>query len=37
MTLQAILSMILIVGFVVGGFAFFLRMAIQKEAAKKKR
>lgn len=34
MSSGAILSMILIVGFVLGGFLFFLRLAIKKERSK---
>lgn len=35
MSSGAILSMVLIVGFVLGGFLFFLRMAMKKERTKK--
>lgn len=31
MSLSALISMILILGIVIGGFAFFLRIAIKKE------
>lgn len=34
MTTGAIISMILIVGLVVGGFIFFLRLAMKKESGK---
>lgn len=36
MSFGAILSMLLIVGFVLGGFLFFLRLAIKKESRKEK-
>ena len=36
MTTYSIISMILIVGTVVGGFLYFLRIAIKKESGKKK-
>ncbi|MTI27299.1 MetS family NSS transporter small subunit [Fulvivirga kasyanovii] len=36
MSTAAIISMILIVGTVVGGFIFFLRLAMKKEADRKK-
>jgi len=35
MSLGAIISMIIIVGTVVGGFLFFLRLAMKKEAEKR--
>lgn len=35
MTIDAIISMILIVGLVVGGFVFFLRLAMKKEKSRK--
>ncbi|MEM7373064.1 MAG: MetS family NSS transporter small subunit [Bacteroidota bacterium] len=34
MSISGILSMILILGIVVGGFAYFLRLAIKKESGK---
>lgn len=34
MSISSIVSMILIVGIVVGGFIYFLRLAIKKEAQK---
>lgn len=36
MSTAAIISMILIVGTVVGGFIFFLRLAMKKESDRKK-
>lgn len=35
MTIGAIISMILIVGIVVGGFVIFLRLAMKKEKSRK--
>lgn len=35
MSTGAIISMILIVGIIVGGFVFFVRLAMKKEAEKK--
>lgn len=37
MSISAIISMITIVGIILGGFAFFLWLAMKKESAKKKR
>ncbi len=37
MTWTSILTMALIIGFVMGGFFYFLSMAIRKEAGKKKK
>lgn len=34
MTWDAIIGMILILGLVIGGFGYFLRMAMKKEAGK---
>ena len=34
MTLPSIISMITILGLIVGGFVYFLRIAIKKEAEK---
>ena len=34
MTLPSIISMIFILGLVIGGFVYFLRIAIKKEAEK---
>lgn len=36
MSALSILTMILILGFVMGGFIYFLTMAIRKESEKKK-
>lgn len=36
MSALSILTMILILGFVMGGFLYFLTMAIRKESEKKK-
>jgi hypothetical protein len=35
MSIPSIISMVLILGIVVGGFAYFLRLAIRKEGEKK--
>ena len=35
MTMTSIVTMILILGFVIGGFIYFLVMAIRKEAGEK--
>lgn len=35
MSLSSIISMILILGIVVGGFSYFLRLAIKKEGEKR--
>ncbi len=36
MTTTAVLTMILVLGFTVGGFIYFLRIAIRKEKSKKR-